>query len=117
MPPAPKSDQKIGLFERPQAATIDDLDNKIAFQHIAFRTSAEQLLEAQVELQNLKIEYEGPEDTGVAYSMFLNDPDEAFRRAGLDEQERDLVSRRDWLGLVRYGVNFFVLEKFADLRC
>ena len=45
--------------------------------------------------------------------LFLNDPDEAFRRAGLDEQERDLVSRRDWLGLVRYGVNFFVLEKFA----
>jgi len=24
-----------------------------------------------------------------------------------------MIRRRDWLGLVRYGVNFFVLEKFA----
>ena len=23
------------------------------------------------------------------------------------------MRRRDWLGLIRYGVNFFVLEKFA----
>ena len=66
---------KIGLFERPQAATIDDLDNKIAFQHLAFHTSADGLLAALVELQNLSIQYEGPDDTGVAYSVFLNDPD------------------------------------------
>lgn len=45
--------------------------------------------------------------------LFLRDPDEAFRRAGLTARERELVNRRDWLGLVRYGVNFFVLEKFA----
>ena len=32
---------------------------------------------------------------------------------GLSVEECDLVRRRDWLGLVRYGVNFFVLEKFA----
>ena len=25
------------------------------------------------------------------------------------------MRERDWLGLVRYGVNFFVLEKFARL--
>jgi hypothetical protein len=45
--------------------------------------------------------------------LFLSDPEEAFRRAGLSEEERELVRRRDWLGFVRYGVNFFVLEKFA----
>ena len=45
--------------------------------------------------------------------LYLNDPQEAFRRAGLTPQERALVDSRDWLGLVRYGVNFFVLEKFA----
>ncbi|MDQ6621247.1 MAG: protocatechuate 3,4-dioxygenase [Pseudomonadota bacterium] len=46
-------------------------------------------------------------------ALFLQDAEEAFERAGLTEEERDLVLRRDWLGLVRYGVNFFVLEKFA----
>ena len=45
--------------------------------------------------------------------LFLNDPEEAFDRAELNEEERSLVRARDWLGLVRYGVNFFVLEKFA----
>ena len=45
--------------------------------------------------------------------LFLSDPEEAFRRAGLTAEERALVAARDWLGLVRYGVNFFVLEKFA----
>ena len=32
---------------------------------------------------------------------------------GLSAEECDMIRRRDWLGLVRYGVNFFVLEKFA----
>ena len=35
--------------------------------------------------------------------------------AGLDEDEIELVRARDWLGLVRRGANFFVLEKFARL--
>ncbi|HUG26293.1 protocatechuate 3,4-dioxygenase [Piscinibacter sp.] len=45
--------------------------------------------------------------------LFLEQGDEAFRRAGLTEEERAMVLARDWIGLVRYGVNFFVLEKFA----
>ena len=66
---------KIGLFERPNAATIDDLDNKIAFQHLAFHVSAEEFIEAQIELAALNVQIDGPEDTGVAYSIFVNDPD------------------------------------------
>jgi hypothetical protein len=46
-------------------------------------------------------------------ALFIDDPEEAFARAALTDEERDLVRRRDWLGLIRYGVNFFVLEKFA----
>lgn len=46
-------------------------------------------------------------------ALYLADPQTAFDRAGLTPQERALVDRRDWIGLVRYGVNFFVLEKFA----
>jgi aromatic-ring opening dioxygenase LigAB LigA subunit len=45
--------------------------------------------------------------------LFLENQAEAFARAGLTEEERALVVARDWLGLIRYGVNFFVLEKFA----
>ena len=33
--------------------------------------------------------------------------------AGLTEEERDLVRRRDWQGLIHYGVIFFMLEKLG----
>jgi protocatechuate 4,5-dioxygenase alpha chain len=44
---------------------------------------------------------------------FLRDEGEAMREAGLADEEQALVRARDWIGLIRYGVNFFVLEKFA----
>ncbi|MFI4869123.1 MAG: gallate dioxygenase [Steroidobacterales bacterium] len=46
-------------------------------------------------------------------ARFQSDEDQACRHAGLSEEERALVRGRDWLGLVKYGVNFFVLEKLA----
>ncbi len=46
-------------------------------------------------------------------ALFLGDADEAFRRAGLSDEERALVRNQEWIGLIRHGVNFFVLEKFA----
>lgn len=45
--------------------------------------------------------------------LFQRDEEEALRQAGLTDEEKALVRARDWLGLVQYGVNFFVLEKFA----
>jgi catechol 2,3-dioxygenase-like lactoylglutathione lyase family enzyme len=67
---------KIGLFERPNAATIDDLDDKIAFQHLAFHVSPDSFIEAQIYLATIGIPIvDGPEDTGVAYSIFFKDPD------------------------------------------
>jgi gallate dioxygenase len=44
---------------------------------------------------------------------FVADEEALYERSGLTEEERGLVRRRDWIGLVRYGVIFFVLEKFA----
>ena len=44
---------------------------------------------------------------------FLADEEGAFARAGLSDVERDLVRRRDWDGLIRYGVIFFMLEKLG----
>ena len=40
-------------------------------------------------------------------------PEAAFEAAGLTDEERDLVRRRDWQGLIRYGVIFFMLEKLG----
>lgn len=44
---------------------------------------------------------------------FLRTPEAAFSAAGLTEEEKDLVRRRDWDGLIRYGVIFFMLEKLG----
>jgi gallate dioxygenase len=44
---------------------------------------------------------------------FLSDPEPLFAEANLTEEERDLVRRRDWRALIRYGVIFFLLEKFG----
>ena len=44
---------------------------------------------------------------------FLSDPEDAFEQAGLTEQERDLLRRRDWRGLIHYGAIFFGLEKLG----
>jgi len=44
---------------------------------------------------------------------FLVDEEAAMEAAGLTVEEKRLVRARDWLGIVQYGVNFFVLEKWA----
>jgi gallate dioxygenase len=46
-------------------------------------------------------------------ARFLSDPEASFDEAGLSEEERDLLRRRDWRGLIHYGAIFFVLEKLA----
>lgn len=46
-------------------------------------------------------------------ALVASDLNAAFDQLQLSAEERALVEQRDWLGLVRYGVSFFVLEKFA----
>ena len=46
-------------------------------------------------------------------ARFLQNEEEAMKGAGLSEQECALVRACDWLGLVKYGANFFVIDKFA----
>jgi hypothetical protein len=48
-----------------------------------------------------------------ARAEFSNDPEKAMTSAGLSTTEKDLVRRQDWIGLIRAGASFFVLEKFA----
>jgi gallate dioxygenase len=44
---------------------------------------------------------------------FLRDAEGSFEAAGLTEEERDLIRRRDWRGMMHYGVIFFMLEKLG----
>ena len=44
---------------------------------------------------------------------FLADPEASFEAAGLTAEERDLIRRRDWRGLMHYGAIFFMLEKLG----
>ena len=44
---------------------------------------------------------------------FLDEPEAAFAAAGLTEEEKDMVRRRDWDAMIRYGVIFFMLEKLG----
>ncbi|MGK9067080.1 gallate dioxygenase [Stutzerimonas chloritidismutans] len=44
---------------------------------------------------------------------FLAEPEALFEEAALSEEERDLLRRRDWRGLMQYGAIFFGLEKLG----
>lgn len=44
---------------------------------------------------------------------FLDDEEGAYAEACLTEEERNLVRRRDWQGMIHYGVIFFMLEKLG----
>jgi gallate dioxygenase len=46
-------------------------------------------------------------------AAFLADEEAAFDAAALTDKERDMVRRRDWRGLIQYGVIFFMLEKLG----
>jgi gallate dioxygenase len=46
-------------------------------------------------------------------AAFLADEDGEYEKAGLSVEERDLLRRRDWRGLIHYGAIFFVLEKLG----
>jgi gallate dioxygenase len=46
-------------------------------------------------------------------SRFKADEEGAYDTAGLSEEERCLLRARDWLGLIHYGVIFFMLEKLG----
>lgn len=45
--------------------------------------------------------------------LFLADPDSCYDKADLTAEERQLVSTRDWRGMIHYGVIFFLLEKLG----
>ena len=46
-------------------------------------------------------------------TLFKQEPEGAFEKAGLSAEERRMVRDLDWAALIRYGASFFCLEKLA----
>lgn len=46
-------------------------------------------------------------------ALFVSDPETLFAAFQLTAEERSLIRERNWIGLIRYGVIFFMLEKMA----
>jgi gallate dioxygenase len=44
---------------------------------------------------------------------FKANEEASFEAFGLSDEERDLIRRRDWRGMLHYGVIFFMLEKLG----
>mgnify|MGYP001059370015 FL=1 len=44
---------------------------------------------------------------------FRADPQATYEEAGLSQEECDMIGRRDWQAMIRYGVIFFLLEKLG----
>ncbi|MBB3211793.1 gallate dioxygenase [Herbaspirillum sp. Sphag1AN] len=44
---------------------------------------------------------------------FKHEPEATYDEAGLTDTERDMINRRDWQAMIRYGVIFFLLEKLG----
>ncbi|HEY6241490.1 MAG TPA: protocatechuate 3,4-dioxygenase [Burkholderiales bacterium] len=49
-------------------------------------------------------------------TLFKDDPEAAFDRADLSDEERRMVRDIDWAALIRYGASFFCLEKLARVK-
>ena len=45
---------------------------------------------------------------------FKADPEQAMAAAGLSEAERELVRKRDWNGMLRYGTSTFMVLKLSN---
>jgi catechol 2,3-dioxygenase-like lactoylglutathione lyase family enzyme len=67
---------KVGLFLRPDAKPLTDIDSQLIIQHVAFLVDGDKFSAALNEIKNKGVTIvEGPEDTGIAYSFFFKDPD------------------------------------------
>src|SRR5262249_3089139 len=66
---------RLGLFQRPGSSPVCNIDNALTITHVAFRTDAAGFAAAQNELGKLGIAFDPPEDTGIAFSLFILDPD------------------------------------------
>jgi gallate dioxygenase len=94
--------------------------NEMQRAHMAYQTrGAEELegtypftLERSVEYYRINRYLHQLVDPGFR-ERFRHDPEATFEAAGLTLEERDMITRRDWQAMIRYGVIFFLLEKLG----
>jgi catechol 2,3-dioxygenase-like lactoylglutathione lyase family enzyme len=66
---------RLGLFLRPSASSVADTDKLLMIQHVAFLVDGDKFAAALAALTKAAVKFDPPEDTGIAYSVFFNDPD------------------------------------------
>jgi catechol-2,3-dioxygenase len=69
-----KGRMRLGLFQRPNAVPVDDPDKYFLLEHFAFLTTKDGLETYVARLKTLRISYE-EDDSGIAKSVFIKDPD------------------------------------------
>ncbi|HSH96417.1 MAG TPA: VOC family protein [Roseimicrobium sp.] len=70
-----RGNMRIGLFERKEATPVENLDQRVAITHFCFLTDAQGFIRTEVALRKLEVEVGPPEDSGIAWSLFFQDPD------------------------------------------
>jgi catechol 2,3-dioxygenase-like lactoylglutathione lyase family enzyme len=70
-----KDQIRLGLFQRPDAKPVCNVEQTLGIAHFALRTDAAGFEAIQKSLQAAGIAFDAPEDTGIAYSIFVFDPD------------------------------------------
>ncbi|MBC2807008.1 VOC family protein [Rhizobium ruizarguesonis] len=66
---------RVGLFETPDGVSPGSLDHILAITHVAFLVDGDKFQSAIDELRSHGLTIEGPEDTGIAFSIFIEDLD------------------------------------------
>jgi catechol 2,3-dioxygenase-like lactoylglutathione lyase family enzyme len=66
---------RLGLFLRPNATPVPNTDTARVIAHFAFKLDAAGFKRAIKILRDMSIPFDDPEDTGIAQSIFLSDPD------------------------------------------
>jgi gallate dioxygenase len=94
--------------------------NELHRQHMAHQTSGAEELEGtypftlERSVENYRINSYLHQLVRPEFrERFLADPETTYEEAGLAPIERDMITRRDWQAMIRYGVIFFLLEKLG----
>jgi catechol 2,3-dioxygenase-like lactoylglutathione lyase family enzyme len=70
-----KGNVRIGLFLVDKPKPIDDFSSRLVIEHYAFGVSGDRFQTAIDQLRASGVTLSEVEDTGIAYSVFMNDPD------------------------------------------
>jgi gallate dioxygenase len=112
----------VALYESEVAVdpALNARANDLHRQHIAYQTKGAEALEGtypftlQRSVDGYRINKYLHQLIDPAFrARFLADPEATYEEAGLPPIERDMITRRDWQAMIRYGVIFFLLEKLG----